>query len=132
MGATARACREHHVAYLTASFAYPDSGRARGDFRRHLDASADFWTRWFPMPYYSTFAALLARHNQLFVDFVHRSHLPYVLVHEQLSDPALFIDVCHFTPEGIERLADAFLPGVADLVEDTAACRDWRRSAGRR
>jgi len=55
--------------------------------------------------------------------------VPYVLVHEQLSDPALFIDVCHFTPEGIERLADVFLPGVADLVEDTAAYREWKRSA---
>jgi hypothetical protein len=128
MGATARACRENGVAYLAGSFASPDLGRARGDFRRHLDTSAEFWTRWFPMPSYATFAALLARHDELFVDFVHRDHLPYVLVHEQLSDPALFIDVCHFTPEGIERLADVFLPGVADLVEDTAAYREWKRS----
>jgi hypothetical protein len=41
------------------------------------------------------------------------------------------IDVCHFTPEGIERLADTLLPGVAELVEDTAAYRAWRRSARR-
>jgi hypothetical protein len=132
MGATARACHEHHVAYLTASFAYPDPARARGDFRRHLDASAGFWTRWFPMPDYATFAALLARHDELFVGFVQRDHLPYVLVHEQLSDPALFIDVCHFTPEGIERLADTFLPGVADLVEDTAAYREWKKAGAPR
>ena len=47
-------------------------------------------------------------------------------VHETLDDPALFIDVCHFTPGGIERLAEAFVPAVADLVEDTAAFREWR------
>jgi hypothetical protein len=131
MGATAQASRERGVAYLAGSFASPDPGRARGDFRRHLDTSAEFWTRWFPMPSYATLHALLARHNQLFVEFAGRSHVPHVLVHEQLTDPALFIDVCHFTPEGIERLADAFVPGVADLVEATAACREWRRSAQR-
>jgi lysophospholipase L1-like esterase len=129
MGATARACRENGVAYLAGSFASPDPGRARGDFRRHLDTSAEFWTRWFPMPSYPTLAALLARHNRLFVEFANRNHVPHVLVHEQLTDPALFIDVCHFTPEGIERLADTFLPGVAELVQDTAAYRSWMRSA---
>ena len=81
------------------------------------------------MPSYPTLAALLARHNRLFVEFANRNHVPHVLVHEQLTDPALFIDVCHFTPEGIERLADTFLPGVAELVQDTAAYRSWKGSA---
>jgi lysophospholipase L1-like esterase len=132
MGATARACHERGVAYLAATFAAPDPERARGDFRRHLDASAAFWTRRFPMPSYATWAAIMARHNRLFVDFAHRSHVPHVLVHEKLADPALFIDVCHFTPEGIERLADTFLPGVAELVEDTAAYRTWKMRSPRR
>jgi lysophospholipase L1-like esterase len=131
MGATARACHERGVAYIAGSFAGPDPKRARGDFRRHLDTSAEFWTRWLPMPSYDTWAAIVARHNRLFVDFAHRRHVPHVLVHEELTDPALFIDVCHFTPEGIERLADTFLPGVAELVEDTGAYRSWRRSARR-
>jgi lysophospholipase L1-like esterase len=131
MGATARACHERGVAYLAGSFAFPDPERVRGEFGRHLDASAEFWTRWFPMPSYATWAAIMARHDRLFVDFVQRNHLPYVLVHEKLSDPALFIDVCHFTPEGIERLAETFLPGVAELVEDTAAYREWTGSARR-
>jgi lysophospholipase L1-like esterase len=131
MGATARACHEHGVAYLAGSFAFPDPERTRGDFRRHPDTSAEFWTRWFPMPSYATWAAIVARHNRLFVDFANRNHVPHVLVHEKLSDPALFIDVCHFTPEGIERLAETFLPGVAELVEDTAEYRSWKRSARR-
>lgn len=131
MGATARACHEQGVGYLTASFAFPDPRKARGEFRRHLDYSAEFWTRWFPMPSYETWAAIMARHNRLFVEFAHRNHVPHVLVHEKLDDPALFIDVCHFTPEGIERLADTFLPGVADLVTDTPTYRRWKRSTRR-
>jgi hypothetical protein len=78
---------------------------------------------------YATWAAIVARHNRLFVDFAYRRRVSHALVHEKLTDPALFIDVCHFTPEGIERLADAFLPGVADLVEATPAYRRWKRSA---
>jgi lysophospholipase L1-like esterase len=129
MGATAQACRDRGVAYVAGSFASPDPHRAQGDFRRHLDTSAEFWTRWLPMPSYETLAALLARHNQLFVEFANRSHVPHVLVHERLTDPALFVDACHFTPEGIGLFADAFLPVVAELVEDTAAHREWKRSA---
>jgi lysophospholipase L1-like esterase len=131
MGATAHACKERGVAYIAGSFAAPDPKRAHGDFRRHLDTSAEFWTRWFPMPSYYTWAAIVARHNRLFVDFALRTHVSHVLVHEKLTDPALFIDVCHFTPEGIERLAETFLPGVADLVEDTDAYRRWKSAAPR-
>jgi hypothetical protein len=53
-----------------------------------------------------------------------------VLVDRQLGDPAFFVVACHFTPAGIEILADAFLPAVAELVEDTAAYREWKRGGG--
>jgi len=53
----------------------------------------------------------------------------HVLVHERLSDPALFIDVCHFTPAGIEQHAQLFLPAVDGLVTQTAGYRSWRPSA---
>ena len=66
-GRPRRACHERGVAYLAGSFACPDPARARGEFRRHLDYSAEFWTRWFPMPSYATWAAIVARHNRLFV-----------------------------------------------------------------
>src|SRR3990172_5324434 len=45
--------------------------------------------------------------------------------HELLAAPAVFIDVCHLTPEGIDRLAEAFLPEVAELVRDTPGYRRW-------
>jgi lysophospholipase L1-like esterase len=128
LGHTARACAEHRVLFLGATSAGPDPERARGEFRRHLDHSSEFWTRRFPMHSYATWAAIVRRYNRLYVEFAERSHVPYVLVHERLDDPALFIDVCHLTPEGIEKLAEAFLPAVAGLVEDTDGYRRWARA----
>ena len=125
----ARACRERGIGYLAGSFAAPDPSRMSDDIRGHLDTNTEYWTRHFPVHSYETYAAILDRHNRLFVDFVHRHHMSHVLVHQELSDPALFIDVCHFTPEGIERLAEVFLPGVEDLVRDTPEYRRWTEAA---
>ena len=130
LGDTARACAARRVSYLGATFAAPDPQRARGDFRRHLEHNSEYWTRRFPLHSYATWAAIVRRYNGLFVQFAERYHVPYVLAHEPLEDPGLFIDVCHFTPEGIERLADVLLPAVADLVEATPAGRDWRPQVG--
>jgi lysophospholipase L1-like esterase len=123
--AIARNCREKGVMYLGSTFAGPDPRGAKGDFARHLDLNTEFWGRRFPMHRYSTLAAILAAHNRLFVDFAQREHVAYAPVDESLGDPALYIDVCHFTPEGISRLADAFLPAVDGLVQGTAAYRSW-------
>jgi len=110
-------CRARGVAYLTATFAAPDASRASPEVRRHLDANTVFWTRHFPIRSYPAWAAILARHNAQLVDFAEGRGVPLVLVHEQLADPGLFIDVCHFTPEGIGRLAEAFLPAVAERLD---------------
>jgi lysophospholipase L1-like esterase len=74
---------------------------------------------------YATWARVIRRYNELFVRFVNRYHVPHAPVHERLADPAVFIDVCHLTPEGIDRLAEAFLPEVAELVRDTPGYRHW-------
>lgn len=129
LGAVARACRDRGVGYLVGSFATPDPRRTVGDLRRHLDVNTEFWTRFFPMHSFGTWAAILQRYNRSFEDFVQRQHLAHVLVHRELDDPALFIDVCHFTPAGIERLAEAFLPEVDALVQETPGYRQWARGA---
>jgi hypothetical protein len=125
LGVIAGACRERGISYLASSFAAPDPKRMSGDLRRHLDHNMEYWTRRFPLHSYETWAAIVARHNRLFVDFAHRQHVVHVLPHETLDEPTLFIDVCHFTPEGIERLADVFLLTVAGLVEATPAHALW-------
>lgn len=120
-----RRCRERGVAYLTATFAAPDEARAREEFRRTLDVGTAFWTRYFPLRRYPLYRALLARHNALLVQFADHHRINRVLVHEELSDPALFVDACHFTPEGIDRLAETFLPAVGGLVSGRPGFRQW-------
>jgi lysophospholipase L1-like esterase len=131
LGDTDRACRERGVAFLVGSFASPDPEKTRGEFRKHLDYNAEFWFRRFPLHSYATWARVVGRYNDLFVRFVNRYHVPHAPVHERLSDPSVFIDVCHLTPVGIDRLAEAFLPEVADLVRDTAAYKRWVKEQAR-
>jgi lysophospholipase L1-like esterase len=126
-----RRCRENGVAYLGATFAAPDAVRARPDFRLVLDVGTVFWTRHFPIRGFAAYAAILARHNALFREFADRNRVNRVLVHEALGDPALFVDACHFTPEGIGLLASVFEPAVADLVTDRPGFRDWKRESRR-
>jgi len=127
LGAIARVSRERGVGYLAGSFATPDPRLMTGELRRHFDVNVEFWTRFFPMHSFGTWAAILERYNRSFEGFAQRRHLAYVLVHRELGDPALFIDACHFTPTGIGRLAEAFLPGVDALVRETPAYRQWAR-----
>jgi len=123
-----RIAREHGIAYLGATFAQPDPMRTRGDFRRHLDYNSEYWMRRFPMHGYATWSSIVAHYDERYVAFARRLHLPHVLVREQVSSPELFIDVCHFTPEGISRVADVFLPEVGHLVEGTDAWRAWKEA----
>jgi lysophospholipase L1-like esterase len=129
LGAIATACRERGIEYLAASFASPDLRRMSPEMTSHLDISSEFWGRRFPMHSYATYAAILERYNRRFVEYVHRHHIAHVLVHEQITDPALFIDVCHFTPPGIELLAESFLPTVDGLLTQVPAYRAWAASA---
>jgi lysophospholipase L1-like esterase len=123
-----RRCQERGIAYLTATFAAPDARRASEEFRLHLDANLSFWGRYYPLRSWGTYSAILARHNALLVEFTARRHINRVLVAEQLTDPSLFIDACHLTPIGIDRLAEAFLPAVADLVSDRPDFRRWQET----
>jgi lysophospholipase L1-like esterase len=120
-----RRCRAAGIDYLGATFAAPDASRASEEFRRTLDVGTAFWTRHFPLRRYSIYQALLDRHNALLVELAERQRLGCVKVHERLTDPALFVDACHFTPEGIGLLAFTFEPAVADLVADRPAFRVW-------
>jgi len=132
LGRIAAACRERGVGYLASSFAGPDPERLSPEMKRHLDFNAEFWGRRFPLHSYATYAQVLDRYNRGFARFVLRDHVAHVMVHERIGDPALFIDVCHLTPPGIELLADTFLPAVDGLVGQTAVYRAWRERGGGR
>jgi hypothetical protein len=129
LGAIAARCRERGTAYLAASFAGPDPRQLGPEMRSHLDVNTEFWGRRFPLHSYATYWKILERYNRIFTAYVLQRHIAHVLVHQQISDPALFIDVCHFTPPGIERLAEVFLPAVDGLVTQTGGFRSWRAAA---
>jgi len=122
-----RECRARSAEHLASSVPFPDDRRASPEFRRHLDADLDFWTPNFPLYSYSQYRALVERYDQRFESFTQAHGMARALVHGTLSDPGLFTDVCHLTPEGISRLAEAYLPVVADLVRDRPAFLAWRR-----
>jgi lysophospholipase L1-like esterase len=121
-----RLCREHGARYLTATFAAPDYAAATPGFRRYLDTSLDFWNRELPLHDYPEYEALVARHNERLELFAHEHRMEVVPVGRELRHPGLFIDICHFTPEGIEKLALALLPAVSRVI-GTGPWRGVRR-----
>lgn len=112
-----RECRQRGARYLVGTFAAPDYAAATPSFRQHLDISLDFWNRELPLHRYTEYQALIARHNEQLQLFARAHRLEVVPVDRQLDDPRLFIDICHLTPEGIGRLAEAFLPAVSRVME---------------
>ena len=113
-----RACRERGVDYMAGTFAAPSASAAPRDFLRLLDADISAaWGQPMHLRYYAPFEGLIRRHNELLTRTAAETGLDRVGVDERMSDPSLFIDPCHMTPEGIEDLALAFFPAVARAVE---------------
>ncbi len=119
-----RRAREHGVAYVAASFATPDPARLSPLELRFLDYDvARLWGRALGLSDYKAFHALVARYDALFEERMRRQGVPHVALHRALEDPALFSDVCHLTPEGLDALAEALLPEVAEGVARKAGAR---------
>ena len=119
-----RRARERGVAYVTASFATPDPARLSRLERRFLDRDvARLWGRALGVSDYAAFHALVARYDTLFAEHMQRQRVPHLLLHTQLADPALFTDVCHLAPEGLDALAEALLPAVAQAVDGVLGAR---------
>lgn len=124
-----RRCRSRGVAYLTATFAAPDASKASKEMRQHLDTNIAFWTRYYPIRSFPLYAAILARHNAQLAEFTAHQGMSLARVHEQLTEPTLFIDACHFTPEGIAKLAEALLPAIAEIIEGRPEFQRWAAGA---
>lgn len=106
------------IRHVIGTFAMPDTARAEPGFREYLDLDVEQqWGRRMRLRRYATFAALMARFNERLVGIAARHGLALVRVDAELQDPTLFVDSCHLTPAGVERLAQAFLPAVAAGLE---------------
>jgi len=100
------------VGYLAGSFVGPDPDRATPGFRSYLDLNTERWSGPLGLRYYRDYHRLLRRYQALFEAFADRGAVDTVRLGPGLEDPALYVDLCHMTPEGIAALADAFAPAV--------------------
>jgi lysophospholipase L1-like esterase len=120
-GVLAQRLARRGIGYVVGSFAVPHYEAAPPDFRRLLDADVeDRWGGSLRLKTYRQLEAAISRYNAAFERFADGANLDAVQIHGQLSDPALFIDSCHMTDEGIERLALAFLPAVSASLDERA------------
>lgn len=108
------AAEAHGAAYLAGSFVGPDPERATPAFRRYLDVNTERWGAPLRLRYYRDYHRLLRRYQALFEAFAERGAADTVRLPAGLEDPALYVDLCHMTPEGIAALADALAPPVLD------------------
>jgi hypothetical protein len=108
------------VAYLAGSFAGPDPSRATRAFRRYLDVNTERWGAPLRLRYFRDYRRLLLRYQSLFERFAARGDVRTAPVHQALEDPALYVDLCHMTPEGIVALAEAFAPTVLAVALEPA------------
>jgi hypothetical protein len=115
--ALAREARQHGVAYVAGTFAAPDPDRCSAEFQAYLDRNVESWGAPIRLRLYRDYYRLLERHNTLQEAAIGRA-LRVAPVHRQLSDGSLFIDLCHMSPAGIERLGAAFAPSVSRLIEE--------------
>jgi hypothetical protein len=118
--AMASLCRSYGATHLAASFASPDYDRASPGEQASLDVSvSEGWTPWpgtIHLRRYRDYAAILARYNALFERATTLGRVRGVMIHRELSDPELFVDICHMTEGGIAHLAQGFVDPVAEAV----------------
>jgi hypothetical protein len=116
--ALAHQARRRGVAYVAGTFAGPDPTTCSRELRAYLDQNTEAWGRPLALRHYRDYYSLLARYDTLFESDARGRLFPLVPVHRLVSDGSLFVDLCHMTPEGIEALAQAFLPAVANALRD--------------
>jgi hypothetical protein len=120
----AHQARRRDIAYVAGSFAGPDPASASAELRAYLDQNVEAWGRPLRLRFYRDYRRLLVRYNALFQVDVRGRRFHLVPVDRLVQDGSLFVDLCHMTPEGIERLAQAFLPAVSELLASRATRAD--------
>ncbi len=121
--ALARQARRRGVAYVAGTFAGPDPTTCSPELRAYLDQNVEAWGQPLALRRYRDYHRVLARYDTLFENDARGRLFPLVLVHRLVSDGRLFVDLCHMSPEGIEALARAFLPAVAEALRDAGRAR---------
>ena len=116
------------AAHVAATFAGPDVRRATPSFRSYLDVNVESWGGRHGLRYYPAYDALRKDFGEHLRKAAAEGRLVLAPIEENVNDPALFIDLCHMTSRGIERLAEAFAPVVAAPLR-AAIDNDARKGA---
>ena len=116
--ALAHQARRQGVAYVAGTFAGPDPATSSPELAAYLDQNVEAWGWPLALRHYRDYYRLLTRYDTLFESDARGRLFTLVPVHRLVSDGSLFVDLCHMTPEGIERLAQAFLPAATDALRD--------------
>ncbi len=110
---------ERGVDYLVGTFARPDYDRAPADFQAYLDLTTEEWTRG-GLRYFGEYAYLLDRFNQRLLSWAQSHGVEPVRIDKAVTEPELFIDICHLSDRGIEGMAEAFESPVTEVLESRA------------
>jgi hypothetical protein len=114
-------CRDRRAAHLAGAFAGPDPAGAPPLFRAYLDENTEAWGGRAGLRYYRGYDAVRLDFNQRLRKAAAEGRLALAPVDERVSDPSLFVDLCHMTGAGIEALADAMLPAVLRALDPSPA-----------
>jgi len=113
----ADAVEAHGARHVAGTFAGPDVARASSSFRAYLDINVESWGGRYGVRSYAAYGALRQDFNARLRKAAAEGRLSLADIDPALTDPALYVDLCHMTGGGIEALADAVLPAVTDAIK---------------
>lgn len=128
LSAEARARGARHV---VGAFAGPDLARAEPSFRHYLDLNVEAWGGRHGARSYPVYDTLRRDFNGRLRRAAAEGRLALAPVDEALTDPALFVDLCHATSRGIEAMARAMAPAVLRELEGAGPTAPINKDAGR-
>lgn len=102
--------------HVAPTFAGPDAQGAASSFRAYLDINTEAWGGRHGIRSYASYDTLRRDFNRRLSKASAEGRLFVAPVDATLADPAAYVDLCHMTAGGIEALADALVPAVADAL----------------
>ncbi len=113
------ALRTNGTLHVVGTFARPEAAQAILAQRAYLDYNSAQWAEWHQttLRYYREYVTLLDHFNAGLAAGAQSYGWTLAAVHQRISGPTRFVDICHMSPQGVEDLAKAFEPEVAGAVD---------------
>lgn len=106
------------IQYIVGSFAAPRYNKASDIFKHYLDyVVTRNWGSGLNLKYYTYYYNLINRYNAAFQSYVIQNDFNTAPLYESISNPALFTDVAHMKPKGIEMMANIIAESVYKVLD---------------